>query len=114
MFIDRPLPWFACTLLVSAAASAPALALHGSTILSTSVGKTALPAAMVAGRKGTRNYEPDDIGAITLAKHDPNSSAVTPEAQQQKLEECIASWDIQTHITKGDWRKICIRQLDDE
>jgi hypothetical protein len=113
MFTHRPLPWFACTLLVFAASSEPATA-EGTVALSTIIAKLASPIVMVTGRKGTRNYEPDDMGMATLAQHDASLSAVTPEARQRKLEECMASWDGKTHITKDDWQKICIRELDDE
>ena len=113
MFAHRPLPWFACTLLVLASVSEPATA-FGSDALSTIVTRSVSPVVMVTGRKGTRDYEPDDIGAATLTKHDESLSAVTSVARQQKLEECMASWDGKTHITKDDWRKICIRELDDE
>jgi hypothetical protein len=111
---DRLLPWSACALLVFAAASEPATALQGSATLSTIIAKPASQGSMVTGRPGTRNYEPDDVGAATLAKHDASSSAETPEARQQRLEECMASWDKKTHITKDDWRKICVRELSDE
>jgi hypothetical protein len=110
---DRLLPWFACMLLVFAAASDTATA-QGSAAPSTIFAKPASQVVMVTGRPGTRNYEPDDVGAATLAKHDASSSAETPEAWQQRLEECMASWDNKTHITKDDWRKICVRELSDE
>ena len=113
MFTYSPLPWFACTLLVFATPSEPATA-QGTAALSTIIAKLGSPVVMVTGRKGTRNNEPDDIGAATLAQHDASLSAVTPEARQQKLEECIESWDGKTYITKDDWRKICVRELDDE
>jgi hypothetical protein len=113
LMTDRLLPWFACMLLVFAAASDTATA-QGSAAPSTIFAKPASQVVMVTGRPGTRNYEPDDVGAATLAKHDASSSAETPEAWQQRLEECMASWDNKTHITKDDWRKICIRELDDE
>jgi hypothetical protein len=109
MLTHRHLPWFTCTLLVFGAASEPAFALQGSAALSTIIAKPASQAVMVTERKGTHNYEPDDVGA--LAKDDASSSAETPEVRQQRLEECMASWDTKTHITKDDWRKICVREL---
>jgi hypothetical protein len=114
MFTHRPLPWFACTLLVLGSASEPATALPGSDALSTIVTRSVSPVVMVTGRKGTRSYEPDDIGTTALAKDVASSSAGTPEARQQRIEECMASWDNKTHITKDDWRNICVRELSDE
>ncbi len=114
MFTHRPLPRFACTLLVLASVSAPATALPGSDAFSKIVTRFVSPAVIVTGRKGTRGYEPDDIGTTALAKDDASSFAGTPEARQQKIEECMASWDNKTHIAKDDWKKICIRELDDE
>ena len=104
MFTHRHLPWFASALLVLASASGPATALPGSDPLSTVVTRSVSPVVMVNGRKGTRSYEPDDIGTTALARDDAISSA-RGEARQQRIEECMASWDSRTHITKDDLAK---------
>lgn len=53
------------------------------------------------GRKGTRNYAPADAANATTE----------PAAAVNTLEGCIASWDAGTHISKEDWREICLREL---
>ena len=60
MFAHRTLHWFAYAQLVLAAVSEPALALQVSDAFSAIVAKRPSPAVMVTGRKGTRNYVPDD------------------------------------------------------
>jgi hypothetical protein len=72
------------------------------------VNSNVLPVVDAAGRKGTRNYTGD---ATTATQSDATETkpAVTAEA----LEQCMATWDTGTHITKAKWREICKRQLED-
>ena len=109
MFTHRTWRWFAYAQLVSALGSDPALAFQGHYALLT-VGNAHSFVVKIGGRKGTRNYGPDDAGAATEPK-DAESSAETSEARKVRLENCMASWDSKTHITKDSWRKICERQL---
>jgi hypothetical protein len=50
-------------------------------------------------RKGTRNYVPE----TTLPSDAANG--------QNTLEVCMAAWDVDTHISKDNWREICKRQI---
>lgn len=111
MFVHRALFWFMFAQLVSAATGGAALALQRSDALMTGANAHSF-IIKTGGRKGTRNYNPDDAGAATELK-DADSSAKT-EARKVRLENCMASWDSKTHITKGNWRKICERQLSDQ
>jgi hypothetical protein len=110
MFAYRNLHWFACATLVSAGATNPALALHGSHVLTTS-SYARVYVVEIEGRKGTRNYAPDNAGAATEPTDTTSSRADTSETRQERIEQCMASWDSKTHITKSSWRKICERQL---
>jgi hypothetical protein len=60
-----------------------------------------------SGRKGTRNYRPD--GATATDTPDTQTSTIP---RDEKLQQCMETWDPGTHITKAKWREICIRQLD--
>lgn len=60
-------------------------------------------------RKGTRNYRPD--GAAPTATDTPAQSS--GQSRDEKLQQCMETWDKGTHITKPKWKEICIRQLDD-
>jgi hypothetical protein len=55
-------------------------------------------------RKGTRNYVPDTYSE--RASEDPS-----PASEAQALEDCMATWDEGTHISKSNWRDICHRQI---
>jgi hypothetical protein len=59
-------------------------------------------------RKGTRNYRPD---GESPAAADAGSATPTV-SRNEKLDQCMATWDEGTHITKSKWREICLRQLD--
>jgi hypothetical protein len=61
-----------------------------------------------AQRKGTRYYRPDGSAPATA---DTGSQASTI-SKNEKLDQCMATWDEGTHITKSKWREICLRQLD--
>ena len=106
MFPHRPLPWLMCALLVVVANSGPAFALQGLKAFN-----TAGPSFVVKieGRKGTRIYRPD-VSEDDDASTEPQETA---EQAKEKLDQCMASWDTQTHITKANWRKICERELSD-
>jgi hypothetical protein len=114
MFAHRTLHWFAHAQLVLAAASEPALASQSSDAFSTNVAKRPSLAVMVTGRKGTRNYLPDDAEA----SDDPETSAEAKEnaaqpaaAAKDRLDQCLASWDKGTHIAQNTWHQICERQI---
>jgi hypothetical protein len=111
MFANRVLHWFVYAQLLLSAASSPTLAFQGHFALPV-VANVDSFVVKIGGRKGTRNYTPDDAGATTEPK-DADSSAET-EARNVRLENCMASWDSKTHITKSSWRKICERQLSDQ
>jgi hypothetical protein len=110
MSTDGCLRWLMCAqIAIVAAYTTPARALQSPEAF------TAGPNAHtfvveIEGRKGTRNY---DGGATSESKDRTDSSSETPEARQVRLEQCMASWDSKTHITKDNWRKICVRQLSD-
>jgi hypothetical protein len=55
-------------------------------------------------RKGTRNYIPDTYSERAL--EDPS-----PVSEAKALEDCMATWDEGTHISKSSWREICHRQI---
>ena len=68
----------------------------------------------IEGRKGTRIYTPDeaeDYAAVVEAQE--KAAATHEQTAKEKLDQCMASWDTKTHITKANWRKICERQLSD-
>ena len=69
-------------------------------------GPDASPLVEPAQRKGTRNYRPDGAATETPATADATVS------RDEKLQQCMDTWDKGTHITKPHWREICVRQLD--
>ena len=71
-------------------------------------GPDASPVVEQAQRKGTRNYRPDGT-APPAADAGSQASAVS---KNEKLDQCMDTWDKGTHITKSKWREICLRQLD--
>jgi hypothetical protein len=107
----RTLFWLVSALLLVLAASEPVFALQGTTGFATGFKGLVVNAQ---GRKGTRIYTPDssaDYGALVEGQE---KATATPDAtSQEKLDQCMASWDAGTHITKQNWRKICERQLSD-
>jgi hypothetical protein len=38
----------------------------------------------------------------------------TPKTRDQKLQDCMAIWEPATHMTKAQWKRTCVRQLDEE
>jgi hypothetical protein len=115
MFAHRTLHWFAFAQLVSGAISVPGLASQASDAFSIIVTTPASPVVvMVTGRKGTRNYVPDDAEASDDAETsaDAKENAAQPEeAAKDRLDQCLASWDKGTHITQNTWHQICERQI---
>jgi hypothetical protein len=100
-----------CAALLAFAAGDRALALEGSTV--TAIGSNNL-VVKTEGRKGTRVYTPDESEDYKALVEGQEKAIATPETTaQEKLEQCMASWDSGTHITKPNWRKICERQLSD-
>jgi hypothetical protein len=71
-------------------------------------GPDANPLVEQAQRKGTRNYRPDGSDP---AAADAGTQASTV-SKNEKLDQCMDTWDKGTHITKSKWREICLRQLD--
>jgi hypothetical protein len=108
MFALRALHRFVYAPLVLAAASEPALALQGSDTFSTIVAKRPSLVVVITGRKGTRNYMPDADEISAEAKENATQSADTTKA---RLDQCMASWDRNTHITQSNWRQICEREI---
>lgn len=103
--------WFFCALLLILSARDPALALEGARGFS--AGSSSL-VVKAQGRKGTRLYTPDqsvDYGALVEGQE--KAAATHDATSQDKLDQCMASWDTGTHITQANWRKICERQLSD-
>jgi hypothetical protein len=105
--LSRALFPLVCALAL--AAPRPTFAMEG--VAASAAGSGSL-VVKVQARKGTRLYTPDqsvDYGALVEGQE---KAIATPDAtSQQKLEQCMASWDAGTHITKANWRKICERQL---
>jgi hypothetical protein len=104
----RTLFWLVSALLLHAARE-PVFAFEGTAGFVTGFKGLVVNAQ---GRKGTRIYKPDssaDYGALVEGQE---KAIAPPDAtSQEKLEQCMASWDAGTHITKQNWRKICERQL---
>ena len=115
MIARRTLHWFAYAQLVLAAASEPALALQVSDALSAIVARRPSLTVMVTGRKGTRNYVPDDAEASDdpeiSAEAIKENAAQPEETSKERLDQCLASWDKGTHITQNTWHQICEREI---
>jgi len=73
-----------------------------------------LPVIEADGRRGTRLYRPDDSESYDPPVEGEEKPTATNEpTAEDRLEECMASWDEKTHITKSSWRLICQRQIKD-
>ena len=109
MLVHRNLRWFAYAQLILTAASQSAFAFQISDY-SAIVAKHNSFGVLVTGRKGTRNYVPDDIEVPDDADI---SEALTaqPEQTKSRLDQCLASWDKATHITQYTWHQICVREI---
>ena len=107
----RALFWLFCAAVLAVAARDPALALEGSKV--TAIGSNPF-VVKTEGRKGTRIYAPDESEDYrALVEGEEKATGSPGQTAKEKLDQCIASWDTKTHITKANWRKICERQLSD-
>jgi hypothetical protein len=103
--------WLLCALLLAFAARDRALALEGSKV--PAIGSNPF-VVITEGRKGTRIYTPDESEDYkALVEGQEKTTAGQDQNAKEKLDQCMASWDTKTHITKANWRKICERQLSD-
>jgi len=101
----RPL----CALPLVLAARDPALALDASKVFATGFHPLVIK---TDGRRGTRLYRPDDSESYDpLVEGEEKATATHEPTPEERLEECMASWDEKTHITKSSWRLICQRQI---
>ena len=64
----------------------------------------------IAARKGTRNYRPDSAPPLAPVNTGSQSQDATSN-NTQTLEECMATWDQDTHMTKNAWRETCQRLM---
>ena len=109
---SRALFWLFCAALLAFAAGDRPLAQGGPTVV-TAIGSNHL-VVKTGGRKGTRVYAPDESADYKeLVEGQEKATATHDATSQEKLDQCMASWDSGTHITKPNWRKICERQLSD-
>jgi hypothetical protein len=108
---NRTFSWLVCVLVL--AAPRPSYALEGATDWAAGFGSLVVKAQ---ARKGTRLYAPDqsvDYSTLVEGQEKAAATATNDAKPQDKLNQCMASWDTGTHITKANWRKICERQLAD-
>jgi hypothetical protein len=96
---------FVSTLLVIDAAVGTARALEGSKVFTTSTNPLVVK---IEGRKGTRLYRPDPDEAAAAAEWE---AAHSDQTAKGKLANCMASWEVKTHIAKSNWRQICEREI---
>lgn len=71
------------------------------------------PSAESLTRRGTRNYRPGDDTAGTATPSISTTLKPDSISEEEKLTQCMETWDKGTHITKSKWREICRRQLND-
>ena len=108
----RSLPWFVSAFLVVATSNEPVRAWQASELFA--AGPNPL-IVKTEGRKGTRLYTPvesEDYDA--MVEGEEKAAATREPTAEERLEECMASWDDKTHITKSSWRLICQRQIRDD
>jgi hypothetical protein len=72
----------------------------------------AIPLSPVEAKKRVITLKAPSMPANILAAR--LDLAETEGSANEKLDFCMASWDTETHITKNNWRKICVRELSDE
>ncbi len=116
MSLFRALVWFVPALLVVVAASVvvtasnePAHAWRASKLFATDSHPLIVK---IEGRKGTRLYRPDDSEDYdALVEGQEKAAAAHEPTVEEKLDQCMASWDDKTHITKSSWRNICEREI---
>ena len=106
---SRTLLWLFCAALLAFPARDQALALEAAKITTIVSNPFVLK---TEGRKGTRVYTPDETQDYKALVEGEEKALTTHEpTPQEKIDQCMASWDSKTHITKANWRKICERQL---
>jgi hypothetical protein len=115
---DRPMSIRTLLWLLGALALALAAGNSASALEATKGVATASEGVVVKteGRKGTRVYTQDqsvDYGTLVEGQEKAAATATGDATSNQKLDQCMASWDTGTHITQANWRKICERQLAD-
>ncbi len=111
--MHRNLRWFAYAQLILTAASQSAFAFQISDY-SAIVAKPNSLAVLVTGRKGTRNYIPDDIEVsddAEISETFKENAAQPEQTAKTRLDQCLASWDKATHITQNTWHQICVREI---
>ena len=111
MLACRTFLWPLCALPLVLAAHDPAFALDASKVFATGFHPLVIK---TEGRKGTRLYRPDvpdEEGDLTEAEE--KAAAAHEPTVEERLDQCMASWDEKTHITKSSWRLICQRQIKD-
>ena len=66
----------------------------------------------IEGRKGTRLYTSDEsVDYGTLVEGQEKAAATHEPTTHERVDQCMASWDAKTHITKASWRQICEREI---
>jgi hypothetical protein len=75
-------------------------------------GTLAIPLPPVGAKTRVITLEAASMPANILAAR--LDLAETDGSAKEKLDFCMISWDTKTHITKDNWRKICVRELSDE
>ena len=101
--------WLFCALPLLIAARDPAFALDASKVLATTFHPLAIK---TEGRKGTRLYRPDESADYdALVEGEEKVTGTHEPTVEERLDQCMASWDAETHITKNSWRQICEREI---
>jgi hypothetical protein len=107
---SRALFWLWCALPLAFAARDSALALEGSKVFANGANSLVVE---TEGRKGTRVYTPDDSEGYDPLAEEEKATATHEPTTEERIDQCMASWDAETHITKSGWRLICQRQIKD-
>lgn len=72
-------------------------------------------AGLAAGPAIAREPHGETTKSASAADDVTTGSVSGPvETRQQKLNDCMAIWDSGTHMTKKQWRRTCVNQLDEE
>jgi hypothetical protein len=109
MLARRTFLWPLCALPLVLPARDPAFALDVSTVFATGFHPLVIK---TEGRKGTRLYRPDDSeGYDSLPEAEEKATATREPTTEERMDQCMASWDAEAHSTKSGWRLICQRQI---
>ena len=111
MFARHALPWFLSALLLVGAAQEPTVALQDLKVFTVGPNGRSF-VVKTEGRKGTRLYRPDDSEGYD-SEAEEKATATHEPTTEERIDQCMASWDAETHITKSGWRLICQRQIKD-